>query len=120
LTFSKQANNFTKNPKADHPVKENMFHLRDFVYLLRFLRKRCSTTQFDGRIDSCFELDGRVLLEGLQRNFGGLDPENFARLVEEGFISSINEALTDYQLDWIELPEGSKVDKVGPLSLILF
>jgi hypothetical protein len=107
----KQANLFTHQSKPGLPVKRNMFHLRDFVYLLRFLHKRCCATQFDGRADATFELNGAVLCQGLSRNFGGLDPENFQGLVLK-FVEEINNSLVDIGCDnWLELPFDWQMDK---------
>ncbi|KAL6077130.1 Replication factor C small subunit [Balamuthia mandrillaris] len=72
----------------------NLFHLRDFVYLLRFLRKHCTSQGED------FQLTREALLMGLQRNFNGIDGESHRRLIRMWF-HEVNKALqTHGDLAW--------------------
>jgi len=64
---------------------EQMFHLRDFIYFLRYLRKHSQSVD-----DRDFELSGDVLLRALQRNFNGIAAESFEKLVQL-FFASIDE-----------------------------
>src|ERR1700722_16400843 len=57
-------NQFTEN------TLRNLFQLRDFVYLLRYLRVKWF-------VDEQFAPNPHGLLRGLQRNFNGLHPDDF-------------------------------------------
>jgi hypothetical protein len=63
----------------------HLFHLRDFVYLMRFLRKKCTFTTH-------FVLTPEVLLRGLQRNFNGINATDFNQLVKL-FFDNVNKVL---------------------------
>ncbi len=75
---------------------KNMFHLRDFVYFLRYLRKHC-TTQGEN-----FNLTSQMLLMGLLRNFNGVDPASFYELARMWF-RHVNNSIENYG-DHLELP----------------
>jgi hypothetical protein len=58
---------------------ERGFHSRDFVYLLKSLRRSLATKQ-PGVLnqDMHVDFDGATLLEGLRRNFQTVNPSNFS------------------------------------------
>ena len=63
---------------------ERGFHSRDFVYLLKSLRRALVAKQpavlgRDRRVD----FDGATLLEGLRRNFQTVNPSNFSIVAKE-------------------------------------
>ncbi|KAH3763811.1 AAA+ ATPase [Pelomyxa schiedti] len=70
------------------PYPARFFHLRDFVYFLRFLGKHCS----GNRAGDAFHISHDVVLSGLRRNFGGLVQSDFDKLVAN-FFDNINWAL---------------------------
>jgi hypothetical protein len=60
-----------------------LFHQRDFVYLLRFLRRITDREASEAGIipnASAAPFTYESLLEGLRRNFGGVSEESFCRL----------------------------------------
>ena len=97
----KQCSRFTttlSKKKNDEESSRSMFHLRDFVYFLRYIRKH---SRIGGSAN--FELTPQVLLRGLQRNFNGIMKEEFQSLVFL-FFKNINNALDRLGLtDW-EIP----------------
>ncbi|KAH3767876.1 AAA+ ATPase [Pelomyxa schiedti] len=87
------------------PYPQRFFHLRDFVYFLRYLRKHCFTA--DGL---SFDLTEHKVIAGLKRNFGGLDQRHFDCLVAN-FIDHINHALkSNNTLLWGQLPAGRRTE----------
>lgn len=80
----------------------NLFHLRDFVYLMRYLRKKCT-------FGTHFMFSADILLRGLQRNFNGIHAEDFVKLVER-FFANVNKALARYDEQEWELPPNLKTD----------
>ncbi|KAH3762622.1 AAA+ ATPase [Pelomyxa schiedti] len=70
------------------------FHLRDFVYFLRFLRKHSVMQRATG--SPIFQMSREVVLHGLKRNFGGLEKAQFSKLVEM-FFDRINVALARFR-----------------------
>ncbi|KAH3765624.1 AAA+ ATPase [Pelomyxa schiedti] len=81
------------------PYPARFFHLRDFVYFLRYLGKHCSE---GNRAGDAFHISQDVVLAGLRRNFGGLVQSDFDKLVAN-FFYNINEALKKYgQPLWTE------------------
>jgi len=60
------------------PTRKEFFHLRDFVYFLRFLGLKATR-------GNKLELTPSVLLEGLQRNFNGIPHTYFEKLVHSFF-----------------------------------
>jgi hypothetical protein len=83
-------------------TKQNLFHLRDFVYLLRYLRKKCSS---DGK----FVLKASDLLRGLQRNFNGIASADFAELVKM-FFTNVNLKLRSHQEQEWKIPTNLETD----------
>uniref|UniRef100_A0A0G4IBB0 Uncharacterized protein n=1 Tax=Chromera velia CCMP2878 TaxID=1169474 RepID=A0A0G4IBB0_9ALVE len=68
-----------------------MFHLRDFIYLLRMLRRqviqRDDAEEEDGpRLQEIPEIEKRQLLRALRRNFNGIPPEKFAILAHSWLV----------------------------------
>jgi hypothetical protein len=70
-----------------HPPRTNgsagLFHQRDFVYLLRNLRRSINRSFEDGAarlLNEDVPFSAEVLLTALRRNFGGVSEESFARL----------------------------------------
>eukprot|EP01118_Nematostelium_gracile_P019435 TRINITY_DN9005_c0_g1_i1.p1 TRINITY_DN9005_c0_g1~~TRINITY_DN9005_c0_g1_i1.p1 ORF type:complete len:134 (+),score=23.44 TRINITY_DN9005_c0_g1_i1:227-628(+) len=56
-------------------TRSNLFHLRDFVYFLRYLRKH-------GSKDAIYvDVTPDLLLKAIQRNFNGVSPESFDKIV---------------------------------------
>eukprot|EP00727_Mastigamoeba_balamuthi_P014126 m51a1_g9336 hypothetical protein (4370) ;mRNA; r:36058-55372 len=77
----------SSNPKQD---ESGMFHLRDFVYFLRFLGRACNS---GGNV----EIRPDAIAASLQRNFGGVDRETFSKIVEL-FFSEIGGVLSQEHL----------------------
>jgi len=89
------------------PNGEDMFHLRDFIYFLRYLRRFSQLID-----DQSFELTGPMLLRALQRNFNGIAAEPFETLVQV-FFASMN---AQPHAPNIELPSNSPVvSNIAPL-----
>eukprot|EP01114_Cavostelium_apophysatum_P014001 TRINITY_DN3512_c0_g1_i9.p1 TRINITY_DN3512_c0_g1~~TRINITY_DN3512_c0_g1_i9.p1 ORF type:complete len:5234 (+),score=1501.00 TRINITY_DN3512_c0_g1_i9:231-15932(+) len=80
---------FEKSNDYSVNTRKEMFHLRDFVYLLRYLRKHC-TVGADN-----FEITPEKLIRGLQRNFNGIREDDFKSLVSM-FFDAINESLDHF------------------------
>eukprot|EP00727_Mastigamoeba_balamuthi_P014233 m51a1_g9432 hypothetical protein (4159) ;mRNA; f:408019-433718 len=70
--------------------ESGMFHLRDFVYFLRFLRRACNS---GGNV----EIRPDAIVASLQRNFGGVDKETFSKIVDL-FFDEIGRALPQEHL----------------------
>ena len=71
----------TPKPGRDRQAQEkHLFHMRDFVYLLRYLRRE-SMGQGSGRGGPTINIQADHLLKGLRRNFNGLTPTCFEKLV---------------------------------------
>ena len=66
----KQVNDLVKG------YRENLFHLRDFVYFLRFLRK------YGKRRVSDLYIDPRQILFAISRNFNGVPAEILSQIVD--------------------------------------
>ncbi|EFA80970.1 hypothetical protein PPL_06205 [Heterostelium album PN500] len=67
----KLANNHVKD------TKPNLFHQRDFVYFLRHLARGLKNNQG--------VLNGEVLINSIERNFGGIPPKEFKEMAKEFF-----------------------------------
>jgi hypothetical protein len=61
---------------------ERGFHSRDFVYLLKSLRRSLVAKQ-PGEREIRVDFDGATLLEGLRRNFQTVNPSNFSIVAKE-------------------------------------
>ncbi|EFA81451.1 hypothetical protein PPL_05439 [Heterostelium album PN500] len=59
-------------------TKKNLFHQRDFVYFLRHLSKLRSKTS---------SMTPEIVLEALERNFGGIHPHKFKELAKVFFVN---------------------------------
>jgi E3 ubiquitin-protein ligase RNF213 len=59
--------------------EKHLFHIRDLVYLLRFLKRAASERGADY---ADLEITEDMLLAGLRRNFNGLSSRGFTRLVQ--------------------------------------
>eukprot|EP01088_Endostelium_zonatum_P014249 TRINITY_DN3042_c0_g1_i1.p1 TRINITY_DN3042_c0_g1~~TRINITY_DN3042_c0_g1_i1.p1 ORF type:complete len:4305 (+),score=884.29 TRINITY_DN3042_c0_g1_i1:1356-12917(+) len=68
-----QSNDFSKD------VRPEVFHLRDFVYLLRYIRQHSKYALQDYRIDPT------VLLRALLRNFNGIPEANLEKLIHNWY-----------------------------------
>ena len=90
------------NQFAVHTL-HNFFHLRDFVYLLRYLRKMWFTDEDE------FLPNPMALLRGLQRNFNGILPDDFQKLVDL-FFSEVNQRLIAREFVEWEIPENLNTD----------
>eukprot|EP00026_Physarum_polycephalum_P000006 Phypoly_transcript_00006.p1 GENE.Phypoly_transcript_00006~~Phypoly_transcript_00006.p1 ORF type:complete len:4090 (+),score=503.30 Phypoly_transcript_00006:465-12734(+) len=94
--------------KFTEPTRREFFHLRDFVYFLRFLGLRATR-------GNKFELTASVLMEGLQRNFNGIPHAHFDKLVHGFFghlkMNSISwgspEAVPRYHDTYVEIMKSS-------------
>jgi hypothetical protein len=62
---------------------ERGFHSRDFVYLLKSLRRSLVAKQGALKGDRRVDFDGAALLEGLRRNFQTVNPSNFSIVAKE-------------------------------------
>ena len=69
---------YLKCQRFAQATRKDFFHLRDFVYFLRFLGLHATR-------GNKFELTASVLLEGLQRNFNGIPHADFEKLVKDFF-----------------------------------
>ncbi|GAM22490.1 hypothetical protein SAMD00019534_056650 [Acytostelium subglobosum LB1] len=63
--------------KHSQDTKENMFHQRDFVFFLRHLEREIKLNKG--------VFSPKVLLNSLERNFGGIPPQQFKALASEFF-----------------------------------
>ncbi|KAH3761459.1 AAA+ ATPase [Pelomyxa schiedti] len=72
-----------------HPYPSRFFHLRDFVYFLRYLGKHCAEESGN----PMFEINCKQVVQGLRRNFGGIPQQHFSSLVGV-FFKHINAALS--------------------------
>ena len=114
------------NPRGGEETSKSMFHLRDFVYFLRYISKHSHIGA-----GANFELTPQALLRGLQRNFNGITKENFRTLVFL-FFDNIGDALEKHQFErWevpdsaftttsIELIKDSLADKLGKKFIFYF
>ena len=100
-SFKECSRKFTISEKEEGQDKSrSMFHLRDFVYFLRYLGKHSHRG-----VDS-LELSADVLLRGLQRNFNGIPKHEFFELVEI-FFNRVSDAVKVYGPKW-EIPRELK------------
>jgi hypothetical protein len=91
-----QSNQFTEN------TLHHLFHLRDFVYLMRYLCKKWFS-------DELFTPNPSGLLRGLQRNFNGIHHESFGKLVNV-FFKEVNKKLIEHSYPEWELPGNLDTD----------
>lgn len=91
-----QSNQFSK-----HTLHE-LFHVRDFVYLVRYLHKKW----FSG---GQFSPSPAVLLRGLQLNLNGILPEDFEKLVAV-FFAETNKQLAAHHLPEWDVPMNIETD----------
>ncbi|KAH3767878.1 AAA+ ATPase [Pelomyxa schiedti] len=94
------------------PYPSRFFHLRDFVYFLRYLGKHCAS---DISGTGMFSLTKSHVFHGLRRNFGGLEGPQFISLVGN-FFSKITSVLKRYgqepwELSQSEIPH-TEVDMI--------
>eukprot|EP00047_Mylnosiga_fluctuans_P001195 m.218044 g.218044 ORF g.218044 m.218044 type:complete len:3593 (-) comp10156_c0_seq3:222-11000(-) len=68
---------FAADEAQSLPSARHLFHIRDFVYLLRYLRKRGGGSGVHGDV----VVTSKLILDGLRRNFNGLLPRQFSALV---------------------------------------
>lgn len=90
------------NQFAEHTM-HNFFHLRDFIYFMRYLRTKWFTDEDE------FIPNPVGLLRGLQRNFNGIHPDDFQKLVEL-FFSEVNKQLIAHEFPEWEIPENLNTD----------
>lgn len=76
-------------------TREDLFHLRDFVYFLRYLNQH-------GTRNGRFELTPWLLLRGLQHNFGGIKHSDFDELVSFFFQKVKLSMPQEIQLQWAD------------------
>lgn len=74
------------NKYCDIPAHPQAYHLRDFIYLCRFLRhividKRLGNEQMNKLLAGKIRLDAVSLIHALRRTFNGISDENFRGLV---------------------------------------
>lgn len=81
----------------------NFFHVRDLVYFVRYLRKKWFNDEDE------FIPHPVGLLRGLQRNFNGIHPDDFQKLVEL-FFHEVNKKLVAYEITEWEIPENFNSD----------
>jgi hypothetical protein len=92
--------NIQENNNNNSETSKSMFHLRDFVYFLRYLHKYSHIGAGAGN----FELTPQALLRGLQRNFNGIPANDFHDLVHL-FFNNINEALEKVHYGKWDIPQ---------------
>ena len=95
----RDCNKFAKY--SDEDTSHTFFHLRDFVYLMRYLRAACTS-------GDTVVLSSHSLLRGLQRNFNGIQAHQFEKLVEF-FFTNVNKKLEAFGEYW-EIPDNLHTD----------
>ena len=93
-------NAFERCNEFTDTMRKGMFHLRDFVYLLRYLHKHCKPAHTESER---VHLTPAALLQGLERNFNGLRRREFQEMVGMWF-NEINDRLRSERLDPWPLP----------------
>jgi hypothetical protein len=88
---------------VSHLIPPDLFHLRDFIYFLRFIGRESIRGTW-------FELTPDVMLQSLQRNFGGVSVQQFERVVAL-FFREVNEMLRPFGTEWA-LPKAVASRKV--------
>ena len=96
---TRERNQFTSTLGRD------IFHLRDYVYLLRYLREKCCNPTFN--------LTTPALLRALERNLNGIDRDSFIKMVYAWF-NSINQS----QIESKRLPLPKKSEFMSSVELI--